>query len=487
MRYVIRSAGFAVLAIAAAVLLAFTSTITATITSALTLAVTTALIMGGTGHPLSTPPDTIDFVKQYTTMAVVNYIDPASVSSAGIPGPVTNKVAVITPEQFRFDTGFKDMKFDDSVAAGQKNLHNCITGTACDYNGDIGSAAPDPNDSLVVFGYSQSAVVATMEKRALAAQYPAGTGPEVSFVLIANPNRPNGGILERFKGVYIPVLGVTGSGATPTDTQYQTVDISRQYDGWSDFPTNPLNVVADLNAGMGILYLHGGYGSVGMSDAILQDQHGDTTYYLIPTRTLPLLTPVAQVPVVGPVLADTLDPVTRVLVEAGYNRTVSPGTPTKAQFTYFPNPVALGTNLAVAVPTGVDNGVSDVTGTRPLGTQRPGPYGVGGPDVTLSPTTNEQPAASPPVSAAVSASPTTDGAQQPTAKPKLGALNPIGRGPRSSAAVTRPAPPKLTKPVAPRPLRDLASALTKPLKPAKATAGDGRGASSDSGSASSGY
>ena len=89
-------------------------------------------------------------------------------------------------------------------------------------------------------------------------------------MLIANPNRPNGGILERFKGVYVPVLGVTGSGATPTDTQYQTVDISRQYDGWSDFPTNPLNVVADLNAGMGILYLHGGYGSVGMSDAILR-------------------------------------------------------------------------------------------------------------------------------------------------------------------------------------------------------------------------
>ena len=107
MRYAIRSAGFAVLAIAAAVLLTFTPTITATITSALTLAVTTALIMGGTGHPLSTPPDTTDFVKQYTTMAVVNYIDPASVNSAGIPGPVTNKVAVITPEQFRFDTGFR--------------------------------------------------------------------------------------------------------------------------------------------------------------------------------------------------------------------------------------------------------------------------------------------------------------------------------------------------------------------------------------------
>ncbi len=491
MRFAIRSAGVAVLAIAAAVLLAFTSTITSmTITSMLTLAATTALIMGGTGHPLSSPPDTVDFVKQYAAMAVVNYIDPASADdSTGIPGPVTNRVAVITPEQFRFDTGWNDMTFDDSVAAGQRNLHNCITGAACDYNGDIGSAAPDPTDSFVVFGYSQSAVVATLEKRALAAQYPDGTGPDVSFLLIANPNRPNGGILERFQGVYIPVLGVTGNGATPTDTRYQTVDVSQQYDGWSDFPTNPMNMLADLNAGMGILYLHGGYGSLDMGDAVLQDRYGDTTYYLIPTRTLPVLMPVAQLPVVGPILADTLDPVTRVLVEAGYDRTVSPGTPTRAQFAYFPNPVALGSNLVLAVPTGVDNGVSDVTGTRPFGTQRPGPYGVGGPDVTLSPTTNEQTAAPAPLPVMATAAPTadtTDTLEEPGPRPRIGTLHPTGRGssPGPATAATKPALPKVPKPVGAHPLRDLAASITKPLKPAKSPAGNT--GSSDSSSASAG-
>lgn len=470
MSVAIRRAGLVVLTIAAAVLLA----LTATMTSAFTLAATTALIMGGTGHPLSTPPETVGFVQQYMATAVVNYIDPA-----GIQGPVTNRVAVITPEQFRFDTGLRDMKFDDSVAVGRQNLDNCIQASGCVYNGEVGSAPPASTDTFVVFGYSQSATIATLEKRALAEQYPAGTGPDVSFVLIANPNRPNGGILERFEGAYIPILGVTASGATPTDTQYQTVDITRQYDGWSDFPTNPLNLLADLNAGMGILYLHGDYGSVSLGDAVLQDQYGDTTYYLVPTDTVPLLMPVAQVPILGPVAADTLDPVARVLVEAGYNRTVSPGKPTTARFTYFPNPLKLGANLIVAVPTGVDNGLSDVTGTRPLGTQEPGPYGVGGPDVTLSPTTNEQAADPVPVSvAAVGPTPApAPEARQSLPRPVIGSSRSAVRepGPIRTATATRPTLPKLPKPLGSHPLKDLASSLSKPFKPfkpAKAAPGD---------------
>ncbi len=139
------------------------------------------------------------------------------------------------------------MTFDDSVAAGRQNLDNCIKASGCVYNGEVGSAPPAPTDTFVVFGYSQSATIATLEKRALAAQYPVGTGPDVSFVLIGNPNRPNGGVLERFDGASIPILGVTFSGATPTDTQFQTVDITRQYDGWSGLPYQPAEHLADLN------------------------------------------------------------------------------------------------------------------------------------------------------------------------------------------------------------------------------------------------
>ncbi|HUO38994.1 MAG TPA: PE-PPE domain-containing protein, partial [Mycobacterium sp.] len=113
-----------------------------------------------------------------------------------------------------------------------------------------------------------------------------------------------------------------------------------------------------------------------------QGRVGDTTYYLIPAPIIPLLIPLEQVPVVGYTLADTLDPTQRVLVEAGYNRSISPGTPTKWNLLYFPNPIKLAVDFVVAIPTGLDNGVGDLIGIRPFGTKRPGPYGVGGPSVT---------------------------------------------------------------------------------------------------------
>jgi len=95
--------------------------------------------------------------------------------------------------------------------------------------------------------------------------------------------------------------------------------------------------------------------------------------------------PVTWVPLVGPIAADMLDPVLRVLVEAGYDRTTSPGQPTPFNPLYFPDPATLTTNLLIAVPTGLDNGLQDlglgrVAGTTPVSN----PYGVGGPTANTS-------------------------------------------------------------------------------------------------------
>jgi hypothetical protein len=76
-----------------------------------------------------------------------------------------------------------------------------------------------------------------------------------------------------------------------------------------------------------------------------------------------------------------LDPALRVIVEAGYDRTKSPGEPTPFNLLYFPNPAALGTNFLVAVPTGLDNGLAAAGVGRALGTTPvTNPYGVGAPD-----------------------------------------------------------------------------------------------------------
>jgi hypothetical protein len=349
---------------------------------------TTVLVMGGAGDPLSTPPDTIQYVHEYTGAAVNNFVSPSSTAThpTGIPAAPYNVVAVITPEEDAPQTG--TLSLQESVAKGLQDLDTCINSSACVYNGSIGSLAPSPSDTFVVFGYSQSAAIAMLEKAKLAAEYAPGEGPDVSFVVIST-SRPNGGLVSRdVDGVLTYLLfGVKRSelilDPVPTDTQYSTVDIATQYDGFSDFPLNPLNLVAVLNAYMGVLQLHLSYTDHDLSEpgVIDQGRYGDTTYYMISTPVLPLLMPLQTLGPAGAVLADALDPALRVIVEAAYDRTVSPGVPTPFNVLYFPDPVKTAVSFLTAIPTGLDNAFQDVVGTRPFGTQRPEPYGIGGPDV----------------------------------------------------------------------------------------------------------
>jgi PE-PPE domain len=385
MRTALRAFGVTLVTVVGVLLLALVTTV------ASAAARTTALIMGGSGDPLTTDQDGIPFVREYTRKAVDNFASPSSSRpDMGIPGGPYNAVAVITPEQFNSgNPSDHSMTFDQSVAAGTKDLHTCITSAAqCVYNEDIGSQAPTEDDSFVAFGYSQSATIASFEKAALADQYAAGEGPDVSFILIANGNRPNGGYLARGpKGLTVPLGlsggGVTFSGPTRTDTQYATVDIAIQYDGWADQPVNRYNLIAVANANAGQRLLHPYYAdqSLDQSGIIDQGQYGDTRYLMVSTDILPLLHDVDNIPVIGHALADALDAPLRVLVESGYDRTTSPGKPTTWSLTPARDPLKTAVDFAVAIPTGWDNAVEDLNGTRPFGTQRPGPYGVGGPTV----------------------------------------------------------------------------------------------------------
>jgi hypothetical protein len=372
MRLGVRSVGVALLALVAAVLLALTSTMTNAFT--MTAAV---YIMKGTNSAFNQIPDSAypPFARDYN-QAVGAPAPPLTTPGAYVIVPYPATLRPITPPGYIFSP-----TFDQSVAQGVESLQNQPVTT-----GDV------------LWGYSQGATVVTMYKSDLNDTWTLGD-PVPTYVLVANPNRPNGGILERGVALgTIPILGLTFSGATPTDTagvtnsqtrndpnaNITTYDFARQYDGIADAPTNPLNVVADANAILGFALLHRQYpNAINDPNAPLVDQgtFGDTQYYLIPTTTLPLLMPVAMVPLVGPVVATTLDPALRVIVEAGYDRTTSPGQPTPFNLLYFPHPAALGTNLLVAVPTGLDNGLDAVGVGRALGTTPvTNPFGVGGPN-----------------------------------------------------------------------------------------------------------
>ncbi|VAZ74512.1 PE family protein PE3 [Mycobacterium persicum] len=181
-----------------------------------------------------------------------------------------------TPEQF---WPWDKLTFGQSVAEGVTLLNNAINTTLS-----------NPENSALVFGYSQSSTVATNETSALMAM---GSPDQdrLSFMLMANPNNPNRGILARLPGFYIPILDVPFNGATPPNSPYPTTIYTAQYDGIGNAPQYPLNAMSTLNGFMGPFYIHGQYPdftSPQVANAVRLPTSpgytGNTEYYMILTQ-----------------------------------------------------------------------------------------------------------------------------------------------------------------------------------------------------------
>lgn len=406
----------AVLATAAAALFAGPPTV-----ETIPILTATALFLGGTFNEMTVPQESSDFISYYVGAMNGLYVTPTGLCNGGDPG--CTGLGVYTPEQLRGVTGWGDMTFDKSVATGVPNVVNCLRGSACLVTLPPYTASgpvPLTDSSYTVFSYSQSGTIANTVKKNLIAD-PATAA--ISFVFLANPNRPNGGILERFHHAYLPVLGVSFNGATPNDSApsapLTTVDVAGQYDLISDFPNHPLNLLADVNSIAAYYLVH--LTPFDIPIPALQGQYRDTTYYLLPQTTLPLLWPIAQIPYLGPFAAAVLDPPLRVLVERGYNRKVNPGSATPARWMQVPRPIKTTIDVLRAIPTGWDNGIAYLTGNtsiRPFGTTAPGPYGVGGPSVytgtvdpygPATPYHSANPAATPSASAVIPSAATAIG------------------------------------------------------------------------------
>ncbi len=140
------------------------------------------------------------------------------------------------------------MTFDRSINEGLTILDNAIM------------ANTKNGATLTVFGYSQSAIMASLEMQHLASLGNSAPAPgQLNFVLVGNEMNPNGGLLSRFPNLSIPSLGLTFYGATPADTPYLTNIYTLEYDGFADFPKYPINFLSDLNAVAGILSVHTTY------------------------------------------------------------------------------------------------------------------------------------------------------------------------------------------------------------------------------------
>jgi hypothetical protein len=326
---------------------------------------TTALMLCGTTCPAFDAASVEIIMNQFIKPTHPDQtIRPVAVTAPGEAWPITGlfrllELVVADPRLGAFGgpawpdepwwklSGLFDLTGDQSIEAGVANLETAMA----DY----------PNKPLVIYGYSQGAVVAVKEKRKLAEQYPAGTtAPDIDFVLAGDASVPNGGFGARFPGLHIPVLDWTYDGSEPTDTQFDTTVITRQYDGFADFPLYPLNVIADLNAVLGILYVHSWPFEISLpadptTSPAYQGTHGDSSYYLFETQDLPLFAPLRQLGV-PEALIDVVEPFFKVIVELGYDRTIKPWEPTPARL--LPStldPTKVVTDLVNAVGEGVDN------------------------------------------------------------------------------------------------------------------------------------
>jgi PE-PPE domain/PE family len=302
-----------------------------------------ALLMGGNTNPQPSP--------SYVGSVNVAYIQ------RFFPGAVPQ--SLFTPEQFwPLTPSLGNLTFGQSVAQGVPLLNTAI-------NNQINTL----HNNVVVFGYSQSAVIATDEINALlalpAAQQP--TAGQLAFILAGDPNNPVGGLLERFPGFYIPLLDVPFNGATPQSPWHTTV-YTLQYDGIADAPQYPLDVVSDLNAIMGFYYIHGTYPmltTTQIADAtLLPTSGGNTQYYMVMTQNLPLLQPIREIPYVGTPFADLVQPDLRVVVDLGYADYGPDGNyanvPTPAGLFSVGDPFTIVPDLAIGAVQGVKGALVDV-------------------------------------------------------------------------------------------------------------------------------
>lgn len=276
-----------------------------------------ALVLGGTGTPV--PPPT------YVDAADTVYLAPNGFTGSTVVLP-TKATFLDADKVLRGETVTLTDAIEHQIAQGQ-----------------VSAAHP-----LYVFGYSGSAA---LPPQVMAALHADGVPTDlVHFVVIGSPVTPDGGWFTRFDippGTdAIAPLNNTPLGHPLPDDLYPTDVYITEYDPVADFPRYPLNLLSDLNALVGLFYRHLAYMGLTaqqVADAIPLDTAGDTmnSYYMIPSEYLPLLVPLALVPVIGKPLYDLLEPDLRVLVNLGYG-SITQG--------WDPAPVNVETPVSLAQP-----------------------------------------------------------------------------------------------------------------------------------------
>lgn len=225
-----------------------------------------------------------------------------------------------------------------SVAVGRQSMYDTIMTT---------------DGEIIVTGTSQGTLVMDEVLAMLAADPNAPTPDRITFIYTA-PLQHHGGTSRSAmsylgQGFYIPVVDWIVK--RPIDSQYDTIVVVGEYDGWADFPDRLWNLVAVANALMAPMFplslsVHGQTAFADLSivppeniSTTTNSRGATVTSILVPTKNLPLWQPLRDIGVDSRIV-DVLDQITRPIVDAGYSRNDRSAAPVGAEVQASGNPAA---------------------------------------------------------------------------------------------------------------------------------------------------
>jgi hypothetical protein len=308
----------------------------------------TALVFGPTGVPLPPP--------QYVDAADTLYLQQLGFTGTGQSSFTPEGSSALDPNTLGYGTSLGQ---DQSIMVS-------------DIESQIAAGGVNPENPVVVFGYSQSSEASSL----LMPQLQAAGVPsdDVHFVLVGDPVNPNGGFMNTFdfpagNTSAFTALDVPFEPATPSDL-YPTDIYTLEYDGFADFPNYTTNLLSDVNAMLGFFLEHFTYldltpdqinNAIELPGSEALTGEGLTDYYLIPNDNLPILEPLLLIPGIGQPLYDLLEPDTQILVNLGYG-SITEGWnqgPANEPTTFGLYPDIDQTQLSDALSNGWQQGVTD--------------------------------------------------------------------------------------------------------------------------------
>jgi hypothetical protein len=316
----------------------------------------TAASISGTlvlGHAINYTAEHLDFDLANSVIGIGGRGDSLS---ANIPNKLSGNIA---PADWNGTFSYQginypaDLNFQASVDDGVPKVEDAI-------------ANPPEAGPVRITSYSEGTLVAEQVKRNLATAPGAPEPGDLSFLFIASPYVPNGGLFARFPGFQIPGLLPVFGPAEPS--VYDSTFVINEYDPYADFPAyfNPLSLA---NSALAIQYAHPDayYDNIDL-DALPEGSSsntiGNTTYIFVYNSELPLFAPLRQfgsitmlTPLTEPLL-DAFEPLVRLFVDMGYTDRINANPEAPTPFSFITPPAKIVEAL-VGVPGALAQGAAN--------------------------------------------------------------------------------------------------------------------------------